>query len=57
MDSKQKFTVVAGAKSLIVSLWKVNDEATQILMTAFYQNWIAKKQDKYTALLNAQKEL
>jgi CHAT domain-containing protein len=53
----QRAFFVAGTKSLMVSLWKVNDEATQILMTNFYQNWIAKKQDKYTALLNAQKEL
>jgi CHAT domain-containing protein len=53
----QRAFFVAGAKSLIVSLWKVNDEATQILMTNFYQNWVGKKQDKYTALLNAQKEL
>lgn len=53
----QRAFFVAGARSLLVSLWKVNDEATQMLMTNFYQNWIGKKQDKYTALLNAQKEL
>ncbi|MEO1145380.1 MAG: CHAT domain-containing tetratricopeptide repeat protein [Cyanobacteria bacterium J06638_22] len=29
----------AGVPSLIVSLWKVPDEATAFLMTEFYENW------------------
>lgn len=29
----------AGAKSALVSLWPVEDESTQILMTEFHQNW------------------
>lgn len=29
----------AGVKNLIVSLWKVNDKATELLMTGFYKNY------------------
>jgi CHAT domain-containing protein len=29
---------MAGAKSMIMSLWQVSDEATEIMMTAFYRN-------------------
>jgi CHAT domain-containing protein len=47
----------AGAKTLLMSLWKVSDSATQELMTLFYQNWIDKKQEKRTAFKNAQLEL
>lgn len=49
----------AGAKSLIVSLWPVVDEASKIMMTLFYENWINKQnmQNKYQAFLKAQNDL
>ncbi len=36
----QRAFIVAGADNLIMSLWKVNDETTQKLMSRFYDNWI-----------------
>ena len=44
----------AGAKSLLMSLWKVEDNATQLLMTRFYANLITGM-GKHEALLNAQR--
>lgn len=47
---------VAGAKKIVMSLWKVNDNATRDLMTTFYENWIALK-DPQAAFTYAQKSL
>ncbi len=33
----------AGAKTVLISLWKVSDEATQLLMRTFYENWLQGK--------------
>jgi tetratricopeptide (TPR) repeat protein len=52
----QRAFVIAGARSIIISLWKVNDETTQKLMSAFYQELI-KTGNKGTAFKNAQSAL
>lgn len=44
----------AGANTLLMSLWKVNDNATQLLMTQFYKNLLAGK-SKFESLREAQK--
>lgn len=47
----------AGAKTIIISLWKVSDDATQQLMTYFYHNLLEKKMDKRIAFKQAQLSL
>ncbi|MGN0187295.1 MAG: CHAT domain-containing protein, partial [Paludibacteraceae bacterium] len=44
----------AGVATIVMSLWKVNDKATQLLMTEFYKNWITNGQSKREAFRNAQ---
>lgn len=46
----------AGANTILMSLWEVNDEATQILMTQFYKNLVAGM-SKRQSLQSAQEYL
>ena len=52
----QRAFQVAGADALIMSLWKVDDTATQQLMKNFYSNWI-KLRSKQKAFKQAQLQL
>lgn len=52
----QRAFLVAGANALIMSLWKVDDAATQQLMTSFVTNWI-KTGNKQKAFKQAQIQL
>lgn len=52
----QRAFLVAGAKVLIMSMFKVDDEATQKLMSKFYQKWLSTN-DLRQSLIDAKKEL
>ena len=52
----QRSFQIAGAKSIIMSLWTVDDDATQQLMTNFYSEWL-KSGDKPSAFIAAQQKL
>ncbi len=49
--------MAAGAHSMLMSLWKVPDEATSELMTEFYRNLWINKMPKAQALKKAQSKL
>jgi CHAT domain-containing protein len=48
--------LVAGAETVVMSLWKVNDETTRELMEAYYRHLLAG-QGRATALREAMREL
>ncbi len=52
----QRSFQVAGASSIITSLWEVSDEGTQDLMSAFYKYWL-QSGDKHDAFRKAQLEI
>lgn len=52
----QRSFLVAGAKTLIMSLFKVSDEATTKLMISFYEKWLDHG-DKRKAFVDAKKEI
>jgi CHAT domain-containing protein len=53
----QRAFKIAGAKYLIMSLWKVPDFQTQELMTSFYRYWLLEKQTIPDAFRAAQLEM
>jgi CHAT domain-containing protein len=52
----QRAFLVAGAEAIVMSLWKVDDAATQLLMDNFYKNW-TKSGDIEKAFKQAQLQL
>ncbi len=52
----QRAFLVAGAETLIMSMFKVDDEATQKLMVNFYQKWM-ESGNKRESFVAAKKEL
>lgn len=52
----QRAFQTAGAETVLMSLWKVDDQATQALMVEFYKYWL-KVKDKAEALSLAQKAI
>ncbi|MEQ8628384.1 CHAT domain-containing tetratricopeptide repeat protein [Ekhidna sp.] len=52
----QRAFLVAGARTIIMSLFKVSDEATQQLMVKFYRKWI-ETGNKRQAFIDAKKEI
>ena len=52
----QRAFKLAGVETIIMSLWKVPDQATSSLMTSFYSNWL-NGMTKNQAFEQAQKEL
>lgn len=53
----QRAFLLAGARNLILSLWKVDDEATRDFMIRFYTEWIRKKLPLEEAFWNTQKAM
>ncbi|MCP4457050.1 MAG: CHAT domain-containing protein [Cytophagales bacterium] len=52
----QRAFLVAGARTIIMSLFKVSDEATQQLMVKFYRKWI-ETGNKRQSFIDAKKEI
>jgi CHAT domain-containing protein/uncharacterized protein (DUF2164 family) len=53
----QRAFQTAGAKTVLMSLWKVDDAATQEMMSLFHENLLVKKLPKREAFTQAQNKL
>ena len=53
----QRAFKIAGAKYLIMSLWKVDDRSTAAFMAKFYQQWLQEKQTIPEAFRTAQQAM
>ncbi len=53
----QRAFKIAGAKYLIMSLWKVDDRSTQAFMTSFYRHWLMEKKTVPEAFRSTQLEM
>jgi CHAT domain-containing protein len=52
----QRAFKLAGAETIVMSLWEVDDRATVMLMEQFYRNWLSGK-SKQEAMKDAQRSL
>ncbi len=56
MMSMRRSFELSGAKTVLASLWRVDDQATASLMQDFYLNFLSQRLDKGEALYQAQLE-
>ena len=53
----QRAFKMAGARTIIMSLWPVSDQATQLFMTEFFRHWITDGLPKREAFRKAQNQV
>ncbi len=53
----QRAFKIAGAKYLIMSLWRVDDQSSREFMTSFYRHWLTEKQTIPEAFRTTQREM